>query len=345
MSCSSTTKKGNKCTRGVKEGFQYCWQHSTAVEQELKNEDPFGILPLQNTDSNKPRYVSGTGTIFDGIYTTEINKNMIKIVLFEVHPDTGINTEALELVAEITYSLYNKLPEAKTVEEFKNEILKFYQGQLGKHALSEITKEAVKMSQFNPTEIQKLHKVRITAIEYLIAEILELAGNATRDTSRGKHRNINYEDIQLTISLDNELYNLINREFPNTILPQQYLLHRCLPDKSLSLKGLKAIFDATNIKLTGNTLGLIHRYFYHQITVYKKDELEECGVLNIFDYVNKWITEIGVIPKSYKDVTQLILRRNIIQESQTLRKNQYLKLLDDLQFPKDLIINILAEYI
>ncbi len=174
MSCLGLTKTGNKCSRKTKENSQYCCQHipeEKKVENNVKNEG-LTILPLQYI-LNRPSYLAGKG-IFLEKYTQEINKQLIKDVLLQVHPYMKINPEALEFINFITYSLYSKFAEAKTITEFDESINKSLPDQLKTHAIAEIMKERNKLTSLHATTKQILDKVKITLIEYLIAEIIEI---------------------------------------------------------------------------------------------------------------------------------------------------------------------------
>jgi len=256
MECAGITKAGKKCSRKPKENCNYCWQH-TSDEKKLVDEG-LTMIPLQNPIiptipqiRNNPlpkstianllpksvnnSYLAGKG-IFLGEYTKKINLDLIETVLQQIHPDTKINTEALEFVNSITYNLYQKFSEAKTIAEFGQSINENIPEQLKKHASREVIKEKNNLEASGATKDQILSKIKITLIEYLVAEILEVSGNETRDNRRVV---ISYEDVQRAISADRELKKLIDKYIPGIIIPGEYLVILHHTKSLLILKRLK----------------------------------------------------------------------------------------------------------
>ena len=182
----------------------------------------------------------------------------IRDVLKQIHPDTGIDSLALESVNALMMDSLNRI--VKSANELaKNThthtvssrllifaIKSVVPGELTKHAISECTKAVTKYQssklsskagrmskasraglKFPPTRIGHMIRERASGcsrlsetasitmaatLEYLAAEVLELAGNSAYDH---KHKLINNRDILLAISNDFELHKL----YKNVVLP------------------------------------------------------------------------------------------------------------------------------
>jgi histone H2A len=215
-------------------------------------------------------------------------KPYIQIVLKQVHPDTAINSSALnmvnsmaEIIAKKVMSNANRMAlhsELKTISsrEIQSAIRVCLPGELGKHAVSEGVKAVTKFVsagirdpnakklasgkkapvlaqtkagiQFSVSRVRNLMEkmsmcsrigsgapVYLAAtMEYIVAEILELAGNSARDNKRTR---ITPRDIKLTVLNDEELAILSNDIFMNGgVLPNIHtvLLPREKPKKKKS---------------------------------------------------------------------------------------------------------------
>jgi hypothetical protein len=147
---------------------------------------------------------------------------VIKQVLKQVHPDTMISKFSIIFLESCFYNLlsyYNH----NSVEEFLDEYLI---NDINKHAMAEISKAKIN-NETTVTQIKYCKKNilkvcenikqddlinLIVLFEYLLAEILELAGDVARDYGLVK---INIFHIVLCIRRDEELNHL----FPNLMFP------------------------------------------------------------------------------------------------------------------------------
>ena len=99
-----------------------------------------------------------------------VNKQLIKKVLGEVHPDNSITNEAIDWLIKLFHK-YDNMTREQVIGDMN--------GQLVVHASKNDTKEKV--------------------IEYILAEILELAGNCTRD-----HRKIKITILHVWVGILND---------------------------------------------------------------------------------------------------------------------------------------------
>ena len=211
-------------------------------------------------------------------------------VLKQVHPDTGINGEALaEINRLILVILFEIIRVADAINRsFNNPKVTFgtrtltgaiqlaLPGELSKHAISEGVKAVTKYNssvasdkedreskpkksfrdaragpkktkafrsglQFSPARVKDDMRERMSSfkqieagtpvylaavLEYLAAEILELAGNAARDHHKVR---IRARDIYLAIYNDEELHKLTSTMIvPGGVIPN---IHQCLLPK------------------------------------------------------------------------------------------------------------------
>jgi len=173
-------------------------------------------------------------------YSTYIYK-----VLKQVHPDTGISQKSMQIMNDFVYDMLKKVgSEAQilcelfnkktlTSREIQTAVRLCIPGELCKHSVSEGTKAVTKFSsggggnrsfraglQFPVGRIHSFLKnanyasrigrgapVYLAAVvEYLVAEILELAGNASRDNKKTR---IIPRHIALAVKNDQELDKLL----------------------------------------------------------------------------------------------------------------------------------------
>eukprot|EP00011_Vannellida_sp_DIVA3-517-6-12_P006214 CAMPEP_0114623256 /NCGR_PEP_ID=MMETSP0168-20121206/10153_1 /TAXON_ID=95228 ORGANISM="Vannella sp., Strain DIVA3 517/6/12" /NCGR_SAMPLE_ID=MMETSP0168 /ASSEMBLY_ACC=CAM_ASM_000044 /LENGTH=230 /DNA_ID=CAMNT_0001834485 /DNA_START=8 /DNA_END=700 /DNA_ORIENTATION=+ len=171
-------------------------------------------------------------------YSTYIYK-----VLKQVHPDTGISRKGMQVIDDFCWDMFNKLSEQAyvlaelnkkstvTAREVQTAVRLVLPGELSKHARSEGTKAVTKFEsagggsqssraglQFPAGRLKTAMKKKLrcrlgkaapvylgAVIEYLTAEVLELAGNASRDNKRVR---ITPRHIFLAIYNDEELNRL-----------------------------------------------------------------------------------------------------------------------------------------
>nr|7WLP_A Chain A, Histone H2B type 1-O,Histone H2A type 1-D [Homo sapiens] len=169
-------------------------------------------------------------------------------VLKQVHPDTGISSKAMGIMNSFVNDIFERIAgEASrlahynkrstiTSREIQTAVRLLLPGELAKHAVSEGTKAVTKYTsskkaktrssraglQFPVGRVHRLlrkgnYSERVGAgapvylaavLEYLTAEILELAGNAARDNKKTR---IIPRHLQLAIRNDEELNKLLGK--------------------------------------------------------------------------------------------------------------------------------------
>lgn len=103
--------------------------------------------------------------------------NFIRDILKQVHPDTEIDADALAQVRTILESIIAS-KQNMNLEQW----ISTFPGELANHARSEANK--AKPSDSTRIIFPNFTPQEAAAIEYILAEILELAGNKARDRSR-----------------------------------------------------------------------------------------------------------------------------------------------------------------
>jgi len=167
----------------------------------------------------------------------------ISKVLKQVHPDLRINEQAKEAISVMINNVLSaivNLSPSMSLDDLTNTVKNLLPGELAKHALSTANKDLVKYSrsegphglknvtkimtlQLSPVTIKKIIKnmgadvkdvpvesfiFLASALEYLIAELLEIGGNAARDNRKGT---IGKWHVELVLLNDEELIELFNR--------------------------------------------------------------------------------------------------------------------------------------
>lgn len=167
-------------------------------------------------------------------------------VLQQVHPDTGMSRSSMDTMNNIvrfalrkiiTCIMRTKVKETVTAREVQLAVMMVLPGELAKHAVSEGTKavttfkssgnsgkarrrESYARIQFSVSRVENvmrsmgLNRIGASApvylaaaVEYLAAEILELAGNAARDHKR---KRIARKYVMSAIATDDELKCLLD---------------------------------------------------------------------------------------------------------------------------------------
>jgi hypothetical protein len=159
----------------------------------------------------------------------------IEQVLKQVHPDLSITDEATYEMNNFLNNLMDEIiKKSHHLHNLRHVIDDIFDGQLRSYAISEIMKIMKKHNLgvntglvFSYLELQKvfddieLSLAVSTVLEYISAEILELAGNVARDDERLL---LEYNDIITAMNNDPELVNLIEKiGFFNRTTPHNYL--------------------------------------------------------------------------------------------------------------------------
>lgn len=158
-------------------------------------------------------------------------QKMTYTVLKQVHPDLGITSESLTVMKALAEFALAKIVDRaspKSFEDVRQLLEKNLQGEISKHAVSEVYKLVKRQNakaEQGEKYIYKENNPRFDlfvknrypqldsrtaeylgiALEYLFAEILELSGNKSRDAKRQR---ITPANIYLVIVNDEELYSL-----------------------------------------------------------------------------------------------------------------------------------------
>uniref|UniRef100_A0A8C7JMR8 Histone H2B n=1 Tax=Oncorhynchus kisutch TaxID=8019 RepID=A0A8C7JMR8_ONCKI len=142
-------------------------------------------------------------------------------VLKQVHPDTGISSKAMGIMNSFVNDIFERIAGESsrlahynkrstiTSREIQTAVRLLLPGELAKHAVSEGTKAVTKLlRKGNYAErVGAGAPVYLAAVlEYLTAEILELAGNAARDNKKTR---IIPRHLQLAVRNDEELNKLL----------------------------------------------------------------------------------------------------------------------------------------
>ena len=155
---------------------RYVWQHFYRLTYKQSSV----ITTKSLIDQYKEQYEKQQKWV-----SSTVNDTFIKKILKEVHPDISIIQPAITHLKQITKPIMMNL---YLISDNRDEITVFAKqwlpGELSKHALSEYIK-------------YKEDKIKI--IEYLLAEILELAGNYARDL-----KNIRITPGMISTAIEND---------------------------------------------------------------------------------------------------------------------------------------------
>ena len=146
----------------------------------------------------------------------------IKRVLASVHPDLNMSTDAKIIHNNFLNNLMRKIIEhAIFSSKFKEVILRVFKGELAFHTITEIRRSLLKYENGTKTkgifpylQIKEIFEdmrlsIAVSAVlNYISGEILELAGNLTREDERLQ---MSDSDIIEAMTNDPELHRLINK--------------------------------------------------------------------------------------------------------------------------------------
>ena len=137
-------------------------------------------------------------------------------VLQQVHPDTHIHPTSIAYIRTLLRP-YAEVVDPAPIEGVIQWIPLAFPGELAKHALSELLRVRilnVRTLQKPETDPAVETAAKDSIIDYIVAELLELAGNYARD----KNDMILPWDIQLVISRDEELSAMFHINIGDTTL-------------------------------------------------------------------------------------------------------------------------------
>lgn len=169
--------------------------------------------------------------------------SIITKVLKQIHPHTRITEQAKETITELIGNVLTaiiKTSPSLSLDDLKKTVKEVIPGELAKHALNEADSAIKKYESSegphgikNVTKIMTIHLSPVTvkkmiksmgmdvtdipvesfiflaaALEYLMAEILELSGNAASDN---RAKTIEKRHIEIIINYDTELIELFNK--------------------------------------------------------------------------------------------------------------------------------------
>lgn len=311
--CLAVTKAGKQCTRAAEAGSNYCWQHQPKKEDEKDTHVQYSVLSQNPLVLGLPVLHLKDSTKF----TREDNKELIKLVQSQVHPDIKLNAEALEFINDLTYPLYLFFDEANgsAPSDTKDSLIALvkdaYPGELAKHAISEINR--------NHGSIK--NNINTIPVEYIIAELTELAGNS----ARGNHKlTTTYYDVNSAIYQDFELRELFkNNKASSTDLffshnPKIYdvLGKKKKITRTINIKVIKpngVIFSSSQIDLKTSLVNyLINTYFSYQ-----EDQVISIGYTSPMDYFSDYVrtykTELNQF-KSWKSMIEFLMTHDLIRQ-------------------------------
>ena len=122
-----------------------------------------------------------------------------------IHPDTALDDTTLAYLRSLLTPYASAIEPATSEESVLNWIDAAFFGELAKHGRAEAQKALAK--QEDDDDATRLAAVKTATVEYLLAEMIELAGNRARDYRSGQ---ILPWDVRYTIFHDEEL----SRMFP-----------------------------------------------------------------------------------------------------------------------------------
>lgn len=134
----------------------------------------------------------------------------------QVHPDNKYHASTIAYVQTLLKPYAEAIETATSVDGIAQWVPLALPGELAKHANSEMNKFVGKVRNGEDTTRDEVTAAKTAVIEYLIAEILELAGNETRNA---------YDvtsfpwDVQLGIAKDEELSKMFGVVLGTDTLP------------------------------------------------------------------------------------------------------------------------------
>lgn len=186
LKCSDVTVKGTPCTRNATAGCKYCTQH---YKKRLEN----GEISEEETEE-EPIYTVQKISEIKGETKQEIKKenNLTKLInetIKENYPEYKFSVGTLY---KLSNDLYTQISEINSISELNNFLIMkltpdFYQSIIKK-------------------ENSDLQKLKDYTIQYLVANILDIAVDSTENDK------VSSEDIIDAISQDDDLSEIFNIE-------------------------------------------------------------------------------------------------------------------------------------
>jgi hypothetical protein len=134
-------------------------------------------------------------------------------IAHEVHPDSVLDATSVAYIQHLLTPYGQAVEQAESVDSIYAWLDVAYGGELAKHAKSMGMKAADKVTG---DETEKIKTVRKEVIEYLVAEITELAGDAARNVTDG---NILPWDIKVAIVNDEDLERMLKQGDGTNTMP------------------------------------------------------------------------------------------------------------------------------
>ena len=153
--------------------------------------------------------IEGSNATIKDYRKYDLNSDLVKDVLRDVHPSLSITNDAVNMVLYILRPVFDQIKHSSNMEETLKQLMK---DTLIKISYGCYQKDSMRYGRRKPQNV----------IEYLIAELVELGG--IRALDYGKKR-ITTLDIYLPIYTDDDLYYTLYKymiPFPGSDLIQEY---------------------------------------------------------------------------------------------------------------------------
>lgn len=109
-----------------------------------------------------------------------LETEFIETVASQVHPDVSFSIPTIIYIQSLLLPYAQAIDQATSVEAIKQWIPEVFPGELSKHALAEIDKVVRKLFNNFTDSSEAITAAKTAALEYIIAEIIEISGNRAR---------------------------------------------------------------------------------------------------------------------------------------------------------------------